>query len=52
MEADQKPVIEDFLSWLDQIHPEAGDRIIQAINYSNGCRYDELSEKWRLQSRQ
>lgn len=24
--------------WLDQLHPESGDRIIQAINYSNGCR--------------
>lgn len=35
---DQKPVIEAFLSWLDQLHPESGDRIIQAINYSNGCR--------------
>lgn len=35
---DQKPVIEGFLSWLDQLHPESGDRIIQAINYSNGCR--------------
>ena len=35
---DQKPVIEAFLSWLDQLHPESGDRIIQAINYTNGCR--------------
>lgn len=35
---DEKPVIEAFLSWLDQLHPESGDRIIQAINYSNGCR--------------
>lgn len=35
---DQKPVIEAFLSWLDQLHPESGDRIVQAINYSNGCR--------------
>jgi hypothetical protein len=34
---DQKPVIEAFLSWLDQLHPESGDRILQAINYSNGC---------------
>ena len=35
---DQKPVIEAFLSWLDQLHPESGDRLIKAINYSNGCR--------------
>ena len=35
---DQKPVIEAFLSWLDQLHPESGDRLISAINYSNGCR--------------
>lgn len=35
---DQKPVIEAFLSWLDQLHPESGDRMIKAINYSNGCR--------------
>lgn len=35
---DQKPVIEAFLSWLDQLHPESGDRLINAINYSNGCR--------------
>ena len=35
---DQKPVIEDFLLWLDQLHPESGDRLIKAINYSNGCR--------------
>lgn len=35
---DQKPVIEAFLSWLDQLHPESGDRLIGAINYSNGCR--------------
>ena len=34
----QKPVIEAFLSWLDQLHPESGDRLIKAINYSNGCR--------------
>lgn len=27
-----------FLSWLDQLHPESGDRLIKAINYSNGCR--------------
>ncbi len=26
------------MSWLDQLHPESGDRIIQAINYTNGCR--------------
>ena len=31
-------VIEAFLSWLDQLHPESGDRLIKAINYSNGCR--------------
>ena len=37
-EKDQKPVIEAFLSWLDQLHPESGDRLIKAINYSNGCR--------------
>lgn len=35
---DQKPVIEAFLSWLDQLHLESGDRLIKAINYSNGCR--------------
>lgn len=35
---DQKPVIEAFLSWLDQLHPESGDRLIKAINYSNGYR--------------
>ena len=35
---DQKPVIEAFLSWLDQLQPKSGDRIIRAINYSNGCR--------------
>ena len=35
---DQKPVIEAFLSWLDHLHPESGDRLINAINYSNGCR--------------
>ena len=35
---DQKPVIEAFLSWLDQLHPESGDRLIKAINYSNDCR--------------
>ena len=35
---EQKPVIEAFLSWLDQLHPESGDRLIKAINYSNGCR--------------
>ena len=35
---DEKPVIEAFLSWLDQLHPESGDRLIKAINYSNGCR--------------
>lgn len=27
-----------ILSWLDQLHPESGDRLINAINYSNGCR--------------
>lgn len=37
-EKDQKPVIEAFLSWLDQLHLESGDRLIKAINYSNGCR--------------
>ena len=26
---DQKPVIEDFLLWLDQLHPESGDRLIK-----------------------
>ena len=26
------------MSWLDQLHPESGDRMIRAINYSNGCR--------------
>lgn len=35
---DQKPVIEAFLSWLDQLQPKSSDRIIRAINYSNGCR--------------
>ena len=35
---DEKPVIEAFLSWLDHLHAESGDRIIKAINYSNGCR--------------
>ena len=35
---DQKPVIEACLSWLDHLHPESGDRLINAINYSNGCR--------------
>ena len=35
---DQKPVIEAFLSWLNQLQPESGDRLISAINYSNGCR--------------
>lgn len=35
---DQKPVIEAFLSWLDQLQPKNGDRIIRAINYTNGCR--------------
>lgn len=33
---DQKPVIKAFLSWLDQLQPKSGDRIIRAINYSNG----------------
>ena len=31
---DQKPVIEAFLSWLDQLHPESGDRLTKAINVS------------------
>lgn len=35
---DQKPVIEAFLSWLDKLNPKTGDRIIKAINYTNGCR--------------
>lgn len=35
---DQKPVIEAYLSWLDQLRPKSGDRLIRAINYSNGCR--------------
>ena len=26
------------MSWLDQLQPKSGDRIIRAINYSNGCR--------------
>lgn len=26
---DQKPVIGAFLSWLDQLHPESGDRLIK-----------------------
>lgn len=29
---DQKLVIEAFLSWLDQLHPKNGDRLIRAIN--------------------
>ena len=26
------------MSWLDQLQPKSSDRIIRAINYSNGCR--------------
>lgn len=35
---DEKPVIEAFLSWLDRLNPQTGDRIISAIKYTNGCR--------------
>jgi transposase len=35
---DEKPVIEAFLSWLDQLHPKTGDSIIKAITYSQNCR--------------
>ena len=35
---DEKPVIEAFLSWLDKLRPEAGDRIMRAITYTNNGR--------------
>jgi transposase/uncharacterized coiled-coil protein SlyX len=35
---DQEPVIDAFLSWVDGLTPKTGDRIIKAINYTNGCR--------------
>ena len=35
---DQKPLIDAFLTWIDGLHPKADDRIIKAINYTNGCR--------------
>ena len=35
---DQEPVIDAFLAWIDKQHPKAGDSIIKAINYTNGCR--------------
>lgn len=35
---DEKPVIEAFLSWLDKLEPETGDRIVKAVTYTNNCR--------------
>lgn len=35
---DQKPLIDAFLTWIDGLRPKADDRIIKAINYTNGCR--------------
>ena len=35
---DEKPVIEAFLAWLDNLHPKTGDAIIRAITYTNNCR--------------
>ena len=35
---DQKPLIDAFLAWMDGLKPKTGDRIIKAINYTNGCR--------------
>ena len=35
---DQKPIIEAFLSWLDKLQPEAGDRLKKAITYTKNCQ--------------
>jgi transposase len=35
---DEKPVIEAFLAWLDNLHPQTGDSITKAITYSQNCR--------------
>ncbi len=35
---DEKPVVEAFLSWLDNLHPKTGDAIIKALTYTNNCR--------------
>lgn len=35
---DEEPVIDAFLSWLDNLHPKTNDSIIKAITYTNGCR--------------
>ena len=35
---DEKPVVEAFLAWVDNLHPKTGDAIIRAITYTNNCR--------------
>lgn len=35
---DQKPIIEAFLSWLDNLQPEASDRLKKAITYTKNCQ--------------